>query len=399
MENTVARGARLSSIDCLRGIIMVIMALDHVRDFFHDAATRFDLLDLDLSNPALFFTRFVTHYCAPAFAFLAGCGAGLSLNSGRRTGRDLRAYLATRGAWLIFLDATLVTLLWTFSIHPTPVFGTPAWSVLGVLWAIGFSMMMLALVCALPRAAIAAIGLAIVAGHNLFDAVTPAQFGALAPLWTALHAGGPVNMGVTTVLVFYPVLPWIGIVFLGFGASRVFAWPPLVRQRALLALGGLCLVLFVLIRGLNVYGDTTPWQLRDHGLGTFYSFLNVQKYPPSLAYALVTLGPALILLALLEYARGAFVAVMAAIGRVPLFYYLLHLMLIHLVAMLVDWGQGSALAKASEAFWLRKPGDGPAFSLGETYAVWIAIVLALAPACLWYDSVKRRSRSALLSYL
>lgn len=399
MENTVARGARLSSIDCLRGIIMVIMALDHVRDFFHDAATRFDPLDLDLSNPALFFTRFVTHYCAPAFAFLAGCGAGLSLNSGRRSGRDLRAYLATRGAWLIFLDATLVTLLWTFSIHPTSFFGTPVWSVLGVLWAIGFSMMMLALAAALPRAAIAGIGLVIVAGHNLFDAVTPAQLGSLAPLWTMLHTGGAVDIGPVNVLFFYPVLPWIGIVFLGFGASRLFAEAPVTRRRALLALGVMCLVLFVLIRGLNVYGDTTPWQVRDHGLGTFYSFLNVQKYPPSLAYALVTLGPVLILLALLENARGAFVAVMAAIGRVPLFYYLAHLFLIRLAAMLVDWGQGSALAKAAEAFWLRKPGDGPAFSLGETYAVWIAIVLALAPACLWYDSVKRRSRSVLLSYL
>lgn len=399
MENTVVRGMRLSSIDCLRGIIMVVMALDHVRDFFHDAATRFDPLDLDLSNPALFFTRFITHYCAPTFAFLAGCGAGLSLNSGRRTGGELRTYLLTRGAWLIFLDATLVTLLWTFSFHAEDFGGRPIWSVLGVLWAIGFSMMMLALVCALPRVAIAALGFVIIAGHNLLDPLTPAEFGSLAPVWTALHTGGTVDMGFTGILFFYPVLPWIGIVFLGFGASRLFALTPTMRQRALLVIGGLCLVLFVLVRSLNVYGDTGPWHVRDHGLGTFYAFLNVQKYPPSLDYALVTLGPALILLALLEHARGAWVAVMAAIGRVPLFYYLLHLFLIHLIALLVDWGQGSALAQASEAFWLRGPGDGPAFSLGATYAVWIAIVLALVPLCLWYDRVKRRSRSVLLSYL
>ncbi len=399
MQNDLTKGGRLSSIDALRGIIMVIMALDHVRDFFHDSATRFDPMDLELSNPALFFTRFITHYCAPTFALLAGCGAGLSLNSGRRTGGELRTYLLTRGAWLIFLDATLVTLLWTFSIAPTSFFGTPVQFVLGVLWAIGFSMVMLALVCALPRAVIAALGLLIIAAHNAFDPVTPAQLGALGPLWTLLHEGGAVSLGGINLLFFYPSLPWAGIVFLGFGASALFAWTPPDRRRMLYLIGGLCILLFAVIRGFNLYGDPNPWQAQDHGLGPVYAMLNVQKYPPSLSYALITLGPALIVLALLEHARGAWVNLMAAIGRVPLFYYLLHLFLIHLTAMLADLGQGAALADAAEAFWLHKPGEGPAFSLAVTYGVWVAIVLSLIPVCIWYDKVKRRSRSVLLSYL
>lgn len=388
------RASRLKSIDMLRGLVMLIMALDHVRDYFHVDATRFDPMDLAKTNAVLFFTRFITHYCAPTFALLAGCGAGLGLIGGKRRSH-LAQFLLTRGLWLIVLDWTVVTFLWGFPLSP------PYQSLLGIIWSIGVSMVVLSALCHLPRRVVGGIGLLIIFGHNLLDPLTPADFGRFGVVWEVLHEGGVIifSRGFSA-LFFYPVLPWIGIVLAGFGLSGLYAESPERRRRMLLLLGGGCLALFVLLRGFNIYGDPAPWTPRSAPLVDLFAILNVQKYPPSLAYDLVTLGPSLILLALFERVRGWLVDFLAAIGRVPLFYYLFHLLVIHLCSMLVEGLEGHSMVEINQLVFTRAPGTGPALTLGETYLAWAAITFGIVvPASLWYDGFKRRNRSVWLSYL
>lgn len=384
-------GARLESVDLLRGLVMVIMALDHTRDFFHFSAMHgFDPTDLTRTTPAIFFTRWITHYCAPIFSFLAGTGVFLAAQRGKSK-RELSWFLVTRGLWLIVLELTFFNWAWSFNFNPQANWGL-------VIWALGWSMIVLAALIHLPLRAVMAFGLTMIFGHNLLDAVKPESFGAWAGLWNVLHVPGSFKLGSGfSFWVLYPLIPWVGIMAAGYGFGAIFQLPAEVRQRWLWRLGLGAIAAFVVLRWSNGYGDLQPWSRQSTGIMTVASFLNCTKYPPSLCYLLMTLGPGLILLVLLERRTPVVLRPLLAFGRVPMFYYLLHIPLIHGLA---------------NAWFLQKYGfadfnvDNPAKMPPDAgggivlvYLVWIGVILLLYPACRWFAGVKRRRREAWLSYL
>ena len=383
--------ARLDSVDLLRGIVMVLMALDHARDFFHAGAFRGeDPLAPATTSAALFFTRWVTHFCAPVFVFLAGTGAFLSTTRGKSK-LELSWFLVTRGLWLIVLELTWVRWAgWTFAVNLHEHWGL-------VIWAIGWSMIVLAALVHLPLPAIAAFGLVMMAGHNTLDGIKPGDLGSWGWLWQVLHAGGIFN--ITAEVKFgagYPLVPWMGVMSAGYSFGAVLLLPPPVRRKWLLSLGGLLTLLFVLLRILMPGDDPKPWAVQDSLLRTLFSFLDCQKYPPSTWYLLMTLGPALLCLAWLDAGTPKWLRPALVFGRVPLFYYLLHLPLIHglsVVAHLIivgraDWLYGSPTA----------PPPNAGFALPWVYVAWIGVTLLLYPACRWFAELKRRSRAKWLSY-
>jgi uncharacterized membrane protein len=382
----LAAGARLPSIDMLRGLVIVIMALDHVRDFFDGDALRFDPTDLDRTYPALFLTRFVTHFCAPTFTFLAGVSAylhGLALDDPRALSR----LLWTRGLWLILVDAFVISPVWTL--------GSGAIE-LGTLWAIGCGMIALAAFVFLPSGVTLATGAAILAAHNLLDGMHAQQLGDFAPLWHILHEKGPLPFGLSGQ-VYYPILPWIGVIFVGYGIGPVFLWPAERRARALTALGLTALALFASLRASNVYGDAKLWTHYPDAARTALSFLNVTKYPPSLLYALVTLGVGLMLLPALERLKGAAARVLTTFGRVPFFAYVLHLYVILIAAFVVETIKGVDLRGLESG--AGAPPENFGVGLAGAYVAWIVIMAALYPACVWFAGVKRRRRDWWLGYL
>ena len=371
MQPPAAEATRQPGPDRLRGLVIVLMALDHVRYFFHVEALRFSPTDLTQTYPALFLTRFVTHYCAPTFALLAGLGAFLHYAKGHDQKRTA-SFLLTRGLWLVFLDVALISPIFTQEI------GRFA---LGTLWAIGCGLIALSAMCFLGSRAVLAIGCVILASHDLFDGVRAASLGAFGPYWSLLHEPGPLPLGIAG-RVAYPILPWIGVVALGYGLGPLF----LEKRERLLTVAGLAaLFAFIVLRGINQYGDPKPWSVQPSAAMTALSFLNVSKYPPSLLYALVTLGPALILLPRMEKLGGAAGGVLADFGRTPLFFYLTHLYL------------GAAVVVGFTA--LSNPPDSYRFALPWVYLAWIALVAALYPACRWFADLKRRSDAWWLSYL
>jgi uncharacterized membrane protein len=368
---------RTASIDLLRGIVMVIMALDHARDFFGE--TPYEPTDLDHTNAPLFFTRWITHYCAPVFVFLAGTAAWLS--RGKKSDSELTRFLLSRGAWLIFLEVTLVNFCWSFR-PPLIVF-----TVLQVIWAIGASMIALAALARLPANVIAIIGGVMVLGHDALDHVHPFRTGDAHVMWALLHesdfhlALGPLHFG-----VLYPLVPWMGVMMLGFAFGSRFAGRSIEdRSRETLRLGLAITLLFVLIRASNLYGDPTPWHARA-GIGTLLAFLNVEKYPPSLCYLLMTLGPSLTLLALFDRSgvgdTNAFAKALVIYGRVPLFYYVLHVALIHTASNLVYLEE--------KHVWRAGWSGDHALNVGLpwTYAIWIVAVASLYLPCRWFANVK-----------
>ncbi|MGH6850545.1 MAG: DUF1624 domain-containing protein [Methylocella sp.] len=383
-----SHGVRLPAIDRMRGLVIVLMALDHVRDFFSADALRFDPTDLARTYPALFLTRFVTHICAPTFILLAGVSAFLHATNLDRRGA-LARFLLTRGAWLILLDIAVVSPVWGLE------FG---WIDLGTLWAIGFSMIVLAGLVWLPPRAVLLVGALILIGHNSLDHVHASDFGICAPLWNILHEPGALPFGLRGA-VSYPVLSWFGIMALGYGLGYVFLEPAAQRHRQLKLLGLASIALFLLLRGTNLYGDPSPWGAQRDGVVTALSVLNVTKYPPSLLYALVTLGPALLLLTAMERLGGFAGEVLATFGRVPLFIYLLHLYAAHALAVALWLAEGFEFRQLL-GFGVRSaPPEGLGLGLAGTYAAWILIMAALYPACQWFASVKRRRRDWWLSYL
>ena len=376
---------RLDHVDLLRGLVMVIMVLDHVRAYFTEV--RFDPTDLTRTDLALFATRWITHYCAPVFVFLAGASAWIA--GTRRTRGELSRFLLSRGVWLILLEATVITFGWYFTT--TLAFGLVA----QVIWAIGASMVVMAALVYLPMPAVAAFGGLLVLGHNLLDGVTPERFGAFADLWRALHVSGPLEG--LPVFLLYPLAPWIGLMALGYaGGPLIFAQDGRAGRR--LALAGTALVAaFVLLRALDVYGDPSP-RLREGGAALLLmSFLNTSKYPPSLLYLLMTMGPALAALALFRRARGPLADALVTFGRVPFLFYVTHLYLVHALAVAAGVTQGYPASAMADVF-LRMP-DGYGFGLPVIYAVWLGVVVLLYPLCRRYAEVKARSRAWWLSYL
>src|SRR2546423_2319038 len=320
---------RLDSVDLLRGLVMVIMALDHVRDYFHSDALLFDPTDLSKTNVALFFTRWVTHFCAPVFVFLAGTGAFLSASRGK-TRAELSRFLLTRGLWLILLELTVVNLGWSFS------FGTQF--VVQVIWAIGVSMIVLALLVYLPVWAITAFGVLMIATHNLLDPVQARSLGAFSGLWATLHSRELTETyGGIRVFTMYPLVPWIGVMAAGYGFGQLYLLERERRRRLMLRLGLGLTLLFIILRAINIYGDPHPWTVQNSAVYTFLSFINCEKYPPSLLFLLMTLGPAIIALALFERFNRepvpGLLQPLVVFGRVPLFFYIIHIPLIHALAI------------------------------------------------------------------
>ena len=379
--------ARHTGIDAVRGAIMVIMALDHVREFFHADAMVFQAEDLARTTPILFLTRWITHVCAPGFAFLAGVAAS------RRLARDgsvarLSRHLWTRGLWLVLLELTVMRFAFNFR------FSAQDPLLLIILVALGLSMVVLAGLVYLPTGAVAAFGVAVVLLHNLLDPVRAQDFGALAPLWTLLHAPGAFLVAGLPVVSGYPVLPWAGVMALGFAAGGLFDLER-ARRRRLLARTGLALVAaFVVVRAVNIYGDPSPWSAQATPVMTVLSFLRTTKYPPSLQFVLMTLGPLLVALAWADRRSPAPGHPLVVIGRVPLFYYVVHFWLAHIAASAVAaWQYGVTLAFFSGPFPsmggsrdLFPPGFG--YPLWVTYVAWAGVVAVMYPLCRWYGRIK-----------
>ena len=359
---------------------MVLMALDHVRDFVTNQRIRPE--DLSRSSAALFATRWITHFCAPAFSLLAGVGIGLWVSRGRGKAEASR-FLVTRGLWLIFLDLTVSAIGFQFGFQLIPAFAL-------VLWALGWSMVVMAAVVHMPRAAIAVGSVVVIVFHNLLDGVAPS------PLWNFLHVPGFAIPG--KLFIAYPLIPWVAVMALGYVLADAYRWEASRRKRFLLRTGVLASIGFVVIRYANGYGDPIPWSAQRSAALTVASFLNVQKYPPSLDFLLMTLGPILVSLALAEGLRGRIVRWLSVYGRVPLFYYLGHIYLGHVVAMLLALIQGGELRRIPV---VASPGSIPSWygvSLPGVYLAWAIVVVAMYFPCRWYAGLKARRSDWWLRY-
>ena len=378
-----ARARRLPAIDRLRGLVIVLMALDHVRDYFTNA--HFAPTDLSQTTPALFFTRWVTHYCAPIFIFLAGTSARLM--SQRTTPAALRRFLVTRGLWLVLLEFTLVNFVWTFN------FRYQLGLILQVIWATGASMVALAALSALPLRALAAVSLIMIAGHNLLDGIRPEAFGSAAPLWNILHVHGEIAVGD----VLYPLIPWIGVMSAGYVFGGVYQLDAARRRRVTIQLGLALSLAFVLIRWLNGYGDPAAWSLQPRAGFSVLSFLNVSKYPPSLLYLLMTLGPGLLLLAALDHGENAAMSALETFGRVPLFAYVMHLAIAHTLAGVVALALGFGTGVLTDIFVFFPKNWG--FGLAGVYCAWLAVIVLLYPLCQRFAAFKRSRSDWWVSYL
>lgn len=400
--------ARLDAVDLVRGAVMILMLLDHTRDFAHAGALVSDPLDPATSTPVLYATRWITHLCAPAFVLLAGLG--VSLRGLRGTpAADLRHFLWTRGLWLVVLEIVVFRVLIWFNLDLSFL------AQLQVIWAIGVSMIVLSVLIRLPVAAVVAAGAVIVLGHNALDGVQvppwrgpgSAEPAALGKVWMLAHQGGffpLIGFPSPVVWAHYPVLPWIGIMALGYGLGEVYRWPAASRRRFLLGLSAAMLCTFVVLRTFNVYGDPRPWVPHDTFTSSAMSFMNVAKYPPSLLFALVTLAPTLAALALLDgraFRTGGAGAVVM-FGRVPLFFYLLQWPTAHVAGIAITAVQGKDVApyfmNVLDLFALRQPPDigGP---LWAAYLLWAGGVVLLYWPCRWFADVKATRRDWWLSYL
>jgi uncharacterized membrane protein len=385
---------RLESIDVVRGVIMILMALDHTRDFF--GVPGLNPVNIAQTTPALFFTRWITHICAPVFFLLMGTSAFLSLR--RRTQPALARLLLTRGLWLVVLEVTVLRCLayqFNFDYHVT---------MLVVLWALGWCLIALSALVFLPPTVVAIIGVVMIVTHNLFDPITAASLGAFGPIWSLLHAPGFVNNRPGfVVFVAYPLVPWIGVTAVGYGLGQLYRGDAVTRQRVLLRLGLALMVAFVLVRFANVYGDPAPWQSQPSAIMTLVSFFNVTKYPPSLSFLLMTLGPALVFLSLMERNTPRWLRPALVFGHVPLFYFVLHFTLIHLLAVvvaLVNFGDASGLfASPTLAQYPFTAPPGWGFSLPGVYVWWMVVVILMYPACVWFARLKARRDDWWLSYL
>lgn len=384
---------RVDAVDVVRGIIMILMALDHTRDFFGNASV--SPTNLATTTVALFFTRWVTHFCAPTFFLLTGTGAYLSRC--RRSTSDLSRFLVTRGLWLIVLEVTVARFLWQFNVDYRL-------TLLNVLWALGWAMIVLGTLIHLPVRAVAAIGVVMIAGHNLLDGVRATSLGALAPLWSLLHSPGFILSGSAhVVFAAYPLIPWVGVTAVGYALGSLWELDAKRRQALLLRLGVGCIAAFLLLRGFNVYGDPAPWTPQARPGLTLVSLLNLNKYPPSLLFLLMTLGPVLLALRALDGRTPAVLRPALVIGKVPMFYYLMHILLLHLVAVAACLARYGTVRPAIESPTLDRfpitQLPGWPTTLPVVYLIWICVVAALYPVCRWYAGVKRRSNNPWLSYL
>jgi uncharacterized membrane protein len=388
-ENTQAHGVvgtrpRLDAVDLLRGLVMALMALDHTRDFFSGSGWN----PRDVTDPALFLTRWITHFCAPTFIFLAGLAAYLYGARGRSVAETSR-FLLTRGVLLILVEFTVVKLGWTFSFDFHQLTA-------GVIWAIGASMVILAGLVHLPRAAIAVGAVGMIAGHNLLDGIRTENLGSASWVWYFLHQPGLVQLGHgASVFVLYPLIPWIGVMAAGYALGPVMELEAETRRRCLLKLGAAVTVGFVLLRDTNLYGDPAPWTMHETWSATVLSFLNCEKYPPSLLFLMMTIGPALLLLAAFDNLRGRWARWLITYGRVPFFFYVTHLYLIHGLALAF----ALAMNPAHSSRPLSPEIPAVVLSLANVYFVWLFVLILLYPLCRWFAELKQRRTEWWWSYL
>jgi uncharacterized membrane protein len=387
-EAITVKRARLESVDVVRGVIMIIMALDHTRDFFGAPGSPTNLASASI---ALFFTRWITNICAPVFFLLTGTGAWLSLR--KRSKSELSRFLFTRGLWLIFLDLVLFRCLavqFNFDYHTT---------VITVLWALGWSMIVLSVLVHLPAYIVTAFGVVMIATHNLLDPIKSAN-----PLWSILHSPNVIFARPGhIVFLAYPLIPWIGVTAVGYGLGQIYAWEPARRQAFLLRLGIVLTIGFVILRAINIYGDPSPWTAQRNFAYTVLSFLNTTKYPPSLLFLLMTLGPALIFLWAVDTHTPRLLRPALLIGKVPMFYYLLHFALIHVLAVILCYARYGHIHWMFEspdlAHYPVTPPPGWGLTLPLVYLIWAFVVLVMYPLCRWYAALKLRRNEAWLSYL
>ena len=390
---------RLTAIDAARGTVMVLMALDHVRDFIHRGAMVGSPTDLATTHVALFLTRWVTHFCAPMFVFTAGLGAYFWWQRDRSRAQ-LAAFLASRGAWLVALELTVMQLAYNFSVSASyPVF-------LLVLWVLGLCMIGLAALVWMPTQALMVMALATIALHNLLDSINAAAFGSRSGLWNLLHQPGAFRVSGLTFIVGYPLVPWVAVMALGFASGPILRRAPADRQRALIWMGAVATVGFLVLRAINGYGDPAPWTTQSSATFTVLSFLNTSKYPPSLLFLLITIGPALVGIALLDRVRLGASHPLVVLGRAPLFYFVAHFFLAHLAAVLLAWGRYGVTARSFSFRPLPSMG-GPAarfpgdfgYDLWVVYAVWVTVVVTLYPACRRVADWKAGRREWWVSFL
>jgi uncharacterized membrane protein len=390
------RAKRIESIDILRGLVMVIMALDHVRSYFFYESFFGSPTDLETTTVAVFFTRFITHFCAPVFVFLAGTADFLY---GRKKSKPkLFKFMFTRGIWLIALEIIVNTFFWTFDLSYSIL-------IFQVIWAIGFSMIILSLLIYLPQKAIIGIGLLIIFGHNLLDHIVVEGQNMSSILWYLLHQEHLLILSPDFFVLFkYPVLPWIGLMALGycFGALYGREFDPIIRRKWLLRLGAGAIALFVVLRVTNTYGDMSPWSPQDDGILTFLSFINVTKYPPSLLFVLITMGPTFLFLYLIDSTKNRVTDFLLVFGRVPLFYYFIHVLVIHALALVIMMLTGENwidMILTSDVFANQKLIDY-GYALWVVYLIWIVVIIILYPISKKYMTYKLNNKDKWwLSYL
>ena len=387
-EAITVKRARLESVDVVRGVIMIIMALDHTRDFFGAPGSPTNLATTSI---ALFFTRWITNICAPVFFLLTGTGAFLSLR--KRTKPELSRFLFTRGLWLIFLDLVLFRCLavqFNFDYHTT---------VITVLWALGWAMIVLSVLVHLPASVVTTLGVVIITTHNLLDSIRSAN-----PLWSILHSPNIILATPGhTVFLAYPLIPWVGVTAVGYGLGQIYAWEPLRRRTLLLRLGIVLTIGFVILRAINIYGDPSRWAAQRTSAYTVLSFLNTTKYPPSLLFLLMTLSPALLFLWSVDIYTPRLLRPALIIGKVPMFYYLLHFALIHVLAVIICYARYGHIHWMFESpdlahFPITQP-PGWGLTLPLVYLIWAFVVLAMYQLCRWYAALKQRRNDPWLSYL
>ncbi|MGB5461509.1 MAG: heparan-alpha-glucosaminide N-acetyltransferase domain-containing protein [Eudoraea sp.] len=384
MNTTTSK--RITSIDMLRGLVMVLMALDHVRDYFNYDAFLFDPTDLTKTTGALFITRFLTHFCATVFVFLAGTSAFFV--GQRRDKKSLSVWLLKRGIWLVIVEFTIIKLAWFFKLDYSVV-------LFMVIWILGLSMIFLAGFIHLPKKLMILLSVLVIVGHNAFDAFTP-EGPIMSGLWIFLHEFGMVTIGNIDAHVAYPILPWVFVMPLGYYFGELYkpGVDSAFRVKRLWLLGISITLAFFILRFINIYGDPYFWSSQKSFGFTVMSFFNLTKYPPSLMYLLITLGPSIIFLALTEKWRGPFFDKLITIGRVPMFFYIIHIYIIHLLALIAAVFTGFKASDMVIDFWVNEQPElqGYGFNLWVVYLIWILLIIALYPVCSRFNKYKSNNR-------
>ena len=400
MELRPPSASRLMSLDALRGTVMILMAIDHIRDFFDRYSMSNSPTDLSQTSVIMFFTRWITHFCMPVFMFAAGAGAFLWWRRDNKTRAQLSWFLATRAVWFLALEVIVMNFAYSFNLSAHSVI------LLLVLYIFGACMLLMAVLIHLPLRWLAVVSIAIIALHNLFDPYPASHFGKFGWAWHLLHQPGVIMLGGRPAVVVYPLLPWIGVMAAGFCFGQVFTLQDVARRRIMLRLGLALTAAFLVVRAINIYGDPSHWSAQKSAVFTALSFLDCTKYPASLDYILMTIGPALLLLAWYDRRSFSTANPLIVFGRVPLFYFVLHFYAIHallVVASYIRYGSRTfgfifhgmpAMGGPSDVY----PADF-GYPLWVTYAVWIGLVAALYPLCRWFAQYKATHRAWWLSYL